>query len=166
MDCSCDRCQNLCRTKPGWFSPEQIAPLARKLGSSVEALFKKYLTIDVALLGTAEKRTAIFVLAPGMVDKPSGAVSDPRTKGACVWFKDGKCAVHELKPRECAAIDHTTTPAAGDTMRAAILQQWRPHKRFLQDLYGKKLKAPEVLKEEYRKAKRRQAGADRGSDDR
>jgi hypothetical protein len=51
-------------------------------------------------------------------------------------------------------------------MRAAILQQWRPHKRFLQDLYGKKLKPPEVLKKEYRKAKRRQAGADRGSDDR
>ena len=166
MDCSCDRCQNLCRTKPGWFTPEQIAPLARKLGLSIEALFRRYLTIDAVLLGTREKRTAIYVLAPAMIGKSQGAISDPRAKGQCVWFQDGKCGIHVLKPRECAIMDHATAPAAGDMARAAIARQWQPQKKFVQDLYGGKLKAPEVLKAEYRNARRRQAEAAREQGDR
>jgi hypothetical protein len=39
-------------------------------------------------------------------------------------------------------------------LRASILKQWIPYKKFVQNLYGKKLKAPDVLKKVYREAKR------------
>ena len=155
MHCSCDRCQHFCRNKPGWFTPDQIAPLARKLGLSIAELFKKYLTVDAVLMEEAGQMKAIYVLAPAMAERPAGAVSDPTEKGACTWFKEGKCEIHEVKPRECGLVDHTTTRQEGDLLRASILKSWLPHKKFIQNLYGKKLKPPEALKQAYRDAKQR-----------
>lgn len=158
MNCACERCQGLCRNKPGWFLPEQIKVLAQRLGLSIEALFRNHLTIDAVLVERAGSPVATYVLAPAMVGKPTGEVSDPEARGACVWFRDGQCAIHEAKPRECREVDHTTTPRDGDLLRAAILEQWRPHKKLVQDLYGRKLKPPQRLKDTYRAAKKARPG--------
>ena len=53
MDCSCERCQSLCHSKPGWFTPEQIQIVGRKLNLTIKDLFRKYLTIDPVLIGGA-----------------------------------------------------------------------------------------------------------------
>src|SRR5579864_2021391 len=147
MECSCSRCQNLCSNKPGWFTPQQIAPLARKLELSIADLFERYLTIDAVLTSGPNGLAGVYVLAPANSGTKPGAISDPTTHGTCIWYKDGKCEIHELKPTECAAIDHSTSPAEGDLLRASILKQWIPHRKFVQSLYGKKLKLPAAIKE-------------------
>lgn len=151
MDCACDSCQNLCRQKPGWFTPDQIERLAQKLGLPIVDLFRRFLTIDAALVENSGQMRAIYVLAPAMVGKKSGAISDPSARGICVWFKDGQCQIHEMKPRECSLVDHTTSRTQGDLIRASILKSWLPHKSFVQQLYEKKLKAPDALRKLYRK---------------
>jgi Fe-S-cluster containining protein len=162
MECSCDRCQNFCRHKPGWFTPDQIEPLARQLSIRIDELFRRYLTIDAALIDDHGQMKAIYVLAPAIMGKKPGAISDPSDRGTCVWLDGGACRIHEAKPRECGFVDHSTTPADGDLMRASILKRWIPYKGFIQQLYGKKLKAPEALKKTYREAKRRKEGVPTG----
>jgi Fe-S-cluster containining protein len=154
MDCSCDRCQNFCRHKPGWFTPEQIEPLARKLNLRIDELFQKYLTIDAVLIEERGQMKAVYVLAPAIIGKKSGAISDPSEKGPCVWLKDGACEIHGAKPRECGLVDHSTTTEEGNLLRASLLKRWIPYKGFVQQLYGKKLKAPDALKKAYRGIKR------------
>ena len=158
MDCACEKCQNFCRHKPGWFTPDQIAPLVRRLNVTVEALFRTYLTIDAVLVEENGQPKGIYVLAPALVGQRAGAIADPTAKGACVWFKDGQCAIHDMKPLECQRVDHATTPQDGNLLRASILKAWMPRKSFVQDLYGSKLKPPEALKAAYRAAKRRRVG--------
>jgi len=159
MDCACDSCQNLCQQKPGWFTPDQIERLARKLGLRIDDLFRRFLTIDVALVEDGGQMKAIYVLAPAMIGRKPGAISDPSARGICVWFRDGQCQIHEAKPRECSLVDHATSSAQGDLIRASILKRWLPHKGFVQQLYGKKLKAPDALRKLYRKIQREKESA-------
>ncbi|HYM03785.1 MAG TPA: hypothetical protein VET85_12620 [Stellaceae bacterium] len=163
MDCTCDRCQKFCRTKPGWFAPAQIAPLAAALGLTVEGLFRRYLTIDTVLVGDGDEPSAIYVLAPAMAESGAGELADPTAKGTCVWFKDGRCAIHTVKPTECALQDHTTTPQVSNLRRAAIAKQWQPVGALVQDLYGKPLAPPEALRNEYRQARARRKAAQSGA---
>ena len=158
MDCACDSCQNFCRQKPGWFVPEQIEPLAHKLGIPIEDLFRRYLTIDAALVQDRGQMKAIYVLAPAIGEK-SGGISTPSARGTCVWLKEGQCQIHDTKPRECGLVDHATSGTQGDLIRAAILKRWVPHKGLVQQLYGKKLKAPDALKKLYRKIQREKEAA-------
>ena len=161
MDCSCERCQGLCRNKPGWFTPQQIEVVARRQNTTVAALFKTHLTIDTALVREAGRMTAIYVLAPAIRGKKAGAISDPTARGECVWLKDGRCVIHDVKPAECRATDHTMSALDSNMLRAAILKQWAPYRKFIQTLYGKKLKPPAAVKETYRQA---QKDAAKGSD--
>lgn len=163
MDCACDKCQNFCRRKPGWFTPDQIEPLARRLNLTLAALFQGYLTIDAVLVEEKGQPKGVYVLAPAMVGQRASAISDPTAKGTCVWLKDGQCAIHDMKPRECQMIDHATAARDGDLLRASILKAWMPRKSFVQGLYGGKLKLPESLKEGYRAAKRQRRGQNSGS---
>ena len=154
MDCSCDRCQSLCCSKPGWFMPQEIELVARKLNVATGDLFKRHLTIDAVLIAEADRPTGVYVLAPAIVDRKSAAISDPAARGSCVWFKNGKCDIHEMKPAECRATDHSSSARDSDMLRASILKQWVPYKKFVQNLYGKKLKLPVAVKDAYRKVKR------------
>jgi Fe-S-cluster containining protein len=154
MDCSCDRCQSLCHRKPGWFTPQEIELVARKLNVAIEDLFKDYLTIDAVLIAGADRPTGVYVLAPAIVGRKSATIADPTARGSCVWLKNGKCDIHAVKPAECRATDHSTSGRDSDMLRASILKQWVPYKKFVQNLYGRKLKLPEAVKEAYRKVKR------------
>jgi Fe-S-cluster containining protein len=154
MDCSCDRCQSLCHNKPGWFTPQQIELVARKRDITIEDLFKDYLTIDAVLIAEAGKPTGVYVLAPTIVGAESGSISDPVARGTCVWLRNGKCDIHDVKPAECRVTDHSTSAHDSDVLRASILKQWIPYKKFVQNLYGKKLKLPGAVKEAYRKVRK------------
>lgn len=138
--------------------PEQIAPVAQKLGLTVAELFKKYLTIDAVLHGEQGRTTGIYVFAPAIVGEGSGSVSNPTARGTCVWFIDGKCAIHDLKPRECAMVDHSTAGQDIDMLRASMVKEWKTHRKIVQQLYGRKLKPPNALKEKYREIRRGDEG--------
>lgn len=152
MDCSCDMCQGLCRNKPGWFLPQQIEAVARRQNTTVAALFKSHLTIDSVLVRDNGKPTSIYVLAPAIKGRQAGAVSDPAARGECVWLRDGRCEIHDIKPVECRETDHAMAPQDSNMLRAAILKQWVPYRQLIQTLYGKKLKPHPAIKEAYRRA--------------
>jgi Fe-S-cluster containining protein len=160
MDCSCERCQHFCHNKPGWFTPDQIRPLADRLGMAIDELFRRYLTIDTVLLGDRSGTKAIYVLAPAINGRNNGSMSQPTDHGTCIWFKDGGCGIHPAKPLECRLADHTTTRDSSNTLRASILAKWVSQKQIVQDLYRKKLKPPQALKRASQKARslRREAG--------
>lgn len=155
MDCSCERCQDFCRNKPGWFTPDQIRPLAESLGLTIEALFKRYLTIETVLLADSKNAKAVYVLAPAIDRRNNGSLAQLTDRGTCIWFKDGNCAIHTTKPLECRLADHTTTRDGSNMLRASILSKWISQRQIVQNLYKKKLKPPETLKREYKKARNR-----------
>ena len=128
---------------------------------TVAQLFQDYLTIDAVLVGNKTNTAGIYVLAPALVGSKAGSISEPTKKGTCVWFEAGRCKIHDVKPLECQAVDHATAPQDADLVRVGILKKWKANKKFVQDLYGKKLKLPTVLKQRYREAHAAKA-AERG----
>ncbi len=84
-----------------------------------------------------------------MAESGPGVIADPKAKGTCVWLQGGKCSIHALKPRECAIVDHTTSPQTSNMLRAAIVKQWLPLTGLVQQLYGAAIAVPEALKAEY-----------------
>lgn len=106
--CSCEKCAGACEHKPGWFKPEQIAPLAEALGLTEQQLFDGHLQVDWFEGGIESDLDDIFVLSPAVVGGHVGGMFGGDPRGACRWLKDGRCEIHELgKPFECAAYHHT-----------------------------------------------------------
>ena len=87
--CSCERCQQMCRTRPCLPTPEQ----AVKLDPA------KTMRVDFG---------SIVVTSPAMVGKEGQTVSGYET-GPCVFHKDGLCELHKtgLKPLEGRLAHHS-----------------------------------------------------------
>ena len=133
--CSCERCQGACQHKPGWFRPEQIAPLAAALGLTEQQLFDHYLQVDWWVVDDGNE---IFVLSPGVVRGDLGGMFDRDPRGTCVWFKDGKCAIHELgKPYECASWRHDTPEGCGQVVHHETARSWADHADKVRQLLGR-----------------------------
>jgi Fe-S-cluster containining protein len=123
--CSCQGCQGACEHKPGWFKPDEIAPLAAALGISEQELFDKHLMVDWWGADSDTDYNDVFVLSPAIVNGIPGEefASDPR--GTCRWFVDGKCAIHDQgKPFECAAYHHSDEPKAGSPHHKEAAMAW------------------------------------------
>jgi hypothetical protein len=136
-ECDCDRCRSSCGYKPGWFEPDEIAPLAQVMGLAVQELFAKHLQIDwyENLEGHDE---TVFVLSPRLDDEEGGTMFPGDPEGACHWFKEGKCAVHALgKPSECQRAGHTLERNQTRLNHTAIARAWINHQDMIRDLYGK-----------------------------
>jgi hypothetical protein len=106
--CTCPTCAGACKHKPGWFMPEEIAPLAESLGLSEKELFDQHLQVDWWEGDEDTDYEDVFVLSPAVVGGNVGDMFDGNPRGVCRWFAQGKCAIHELgKPFECAGYHHT-----------------------------------------------------------
>lgn len=132
-ECSCERCQSACTYRPGWFAPEQIAPLAAALGLTPKQFFDQHLQID-----WWEADEPIFVLAPRGTGEMGGTMypSDPRHR--CHWFVHGKCEIHAAgKPMECQQSSHIHSSEQVAAMHKAVFERWRPaeHQQMIRDLY-------------------------------
>lgn len=105
--CSCEICRGACEHKPGWFKPEEIAPLAAALGLTEQELFNQHLQVDW-WNGTEETDwEEVFILSPAIIGGNPGDMFNSDPRGRCAWFTDGKCAIHKFgKPFECAAYHH------------------------------------------------------------
>jgi len=105
--CMCVNCQSACIQKPGWFRPEQIAPLAERMGLTVKELFDKHLAVDWWVGDSLTGGRDVFILSPAVISGQVGDMFPSDPTGTCVWFKEGKCEVHTLgKPNECAFAHH------------------------------------------------------------
>jgi hypothetical protein len=140
--CQCSRCQSACSHKPGWFRPEQIAPLARRMGLTVQELFDRHLSVDW-WNGTEEMNGEdIFVLSPRLVGRTGGEMFPAEPHGVCHWFKDGACGIHKLgKPDECAFAHHALEGDVMSANRFEIVKSWMPKQRRIQELLGRKPEA-------------------------
>lgn len=108
-DCSCTVCQSACEHKPGWFLPAEVEPAAKFLGLSVEDFFKKYLLVDWFGADGRGVDHDIFVLSPAVVGSQPGGMFAADPRGVCVFFEDGRCTIHAVKPYECAQAHHDDT---------------------------------------------------------
>lgn len=135
--CSCDSCKAACSYKPGWFSPDQIEPLAANLGLTPQELFDQHLQVDWWV-----DDPDVFVLSPRLRHETGGSMMPVDSTGECHWFVDGKCAIHDLgKPFECQQLDHSKV-----NHHEAAADRWRDeeHQQMIEDLYGEQPYAPEA----------------------
>lgn len=140
-ECDCTGCRSACEYKPGWFTPDQIAPLAKALKLSVKQLFKKHLQVDWWV-----DSPNVFVLSPRLKSEEGGTIFDSDPKGACHWYKDGKCMIHALgKPAECQQLGHGNDGRLINPNHGKTADAWRAtkHQKMVRDLYGEEPEASE-----------------------
>lgn len=158
--CLCAKCVACCSRVPGWFLPEQVAPVAAFLGLGVEEFTRRYLT--VATGGIQEDGDeAIPVLRPRRVE------GDPEVFGTvfwdrdtlyhsspCVFLEQGRCRIHAVKPRECRD-SYGCRGTATHRLRNEIEQVWDSlTDPFLRRLTGREVvfdAMTETEREEYRR---------------
>jgi len=134
--CRCERCTSACRNDPGRLVPTDLKKIAAFLGISEKALKDTYLVRI-----PAAKNIRVFFLAPAKIKAgrllaaPGALVPDyyEGEKGRCIFLSpEGLCAIHEVKPFECAAYlgcRHTFLgrPYKKKDVEAFFISRWRKH---------------------------------------
>lgn len=143
-ECSREACRSLCQKTPGWFRPREIPRLARYFGLTVREVFEQYLIADIQVSYN------VYVLVPvknfKLVDEPLilNFIDEMRDRnkrmgwdcdragtwtsvkytwiGApCIFYNDGRCEIHSVRPFECAVTRHDTTH---HNIRKWIAREW------------------------------------------
>lgn len=139
--CTCAECVACCEFKPGWFLPEEIAPLAAAMGLTEKELFDRHLMVDAWYGDTVAED--IYLLAPGIVGGDIGDHYPTKPTGVCVFLKGGLCSIHEQgKPFECRATIHGPIPSPHEEVGRA----WdKPeHQAKVAQLLGRKPERAEI----------------------
>ncbi|HSQ35117.1 MAG TPA: YkgJ family cysteine cluster protein [Candidatus Binatia bacterium] len=106
--CSCERCIGACRNDPGRLVPADLKKIAAFLKISESQLKADYLVHipaaakngRVYFYAPAKLKAGRFLAAPGSI-VPDYYESE---KGRCIFLsEEGLCAIHPVKPFECAA---------------------------------------------------------------
>lgn len=141
--CECKGCQGACQHKPGWFSPTQIEPLAKHLGLSVKETFEKHLAVDWLESDAETGYKNVFNLAPASSISPAGGMYDSTPTGTCIFFKEGKCSIHEVKPQECAEALHSDSHKQSVERHKQIGREWnKPElQKLVEDILGEEPQA-------------------------
>lgn len=142
--CTCEDCQGACQRKPGWFLPGEAEKAAKLKGLSLKTFFKRYLAVD--FWAAPDRKTpkidhTVFVLSPAVVGNKIGREFPANPMGTCVFFKDGRCDIHEAKPYECARALHGTD-TSGD--RPKVVRAWNKdeHQDQIVSLLGRMPREP------------------------
>src|SRR5262245_10787832 len=119
--CMCPTCQSYCMAKPGFMMPGEADKIAEYLGLSTRELFQRYLVAEHSLDGS------MMVLLPaGASQRPGTAVPAVDGPGRCVFLTEaGLCAIHRVKPRGCALVDHSQPPEEKHAIHEHIGNSWR-----------------------------------------
>lgn len=134
-DCQCQICQGACRQKPGWFTPDQIEPLAQSMGLTVQQLFDEHLQID----WWTDSPKNIYILSPRGEHGRGGTMFSTNPRAQCHWFQDGKCAIHTLgKPFECREMTHDSNDRVSVADHESVAMTWNnpDAQKMIADLYG------------------------------
>ena len=148
--CNCGECQSYCRNKPGWFRPGE-AELAAKLKSqTLKQFFDENLAVDYYLAseskGLAED---LFLLSPATIEIETGTEFPYEPRGTCVFFKNGQCDIHAVKPYECKVAFHGNgKPDKKDKdVHREVAKSWRGYQSQIRDLLGRDptVEEPDIL---------------------
>lgn len=123
MNCECKQCRRACKTRPGWFAAGEAEHAAQSLGRTLAAFAEQFLVWEEVTLTNPPERWQIR--SPATTTEQAGTVRAPDHRGTCVFYRNGKCAIHTTKPAECRAIDHRTTADMQRELKQAIAATWR-----------------------------------------
>lgn len=128
---TCGTCRAGCTRKPGWFLPGEAEKAAAHLGMSLQEFFDTYLAVD-----WWEGEPDIFLLSPTIVGEDAGTEFPGDPHGTCVFYKNGRCEIHEVKPFECR--DFWCGNSAGSPdVHHDTATAWEPHQDQIRDLLGR-----------------------------
>lgn len=135
-DCACTKCQN----KPGWFLPAEVERVAEHLDLPLEEVFQKYLMADY---WEADHEIAddVFVLAPAIVGETPGEEYPADPQGTCVFYRNGRCSIHPVKPFECREYLHNQSTEVVHERHLAVARAWQAHQEQITMLLGRE---PEI----------------------
>lgn len=139
MECSCEICKYACKRKPGWFLPEEITNVSNFLNITEQELFDNFLAVDYYL-----GDNTIFVLSPSTKTNITGEEFPYDPIGECIFYKDGLCSIHSVKPHECKFYDHTKSNKKSNKKHLEIAEQWINKEEKIINLLGRKPILPEA----------------------
>ena len=127
--CFCDNCQAACRHKPGWFLPGEVERVAEYLEISLPELFQTKIAVDWWV-----EEHDIFVLLPALDNEEAGEEFPADPRGICIFFKDGLCEIHPVKPFECREMIHDQL---NQGRHKQVADAWRSHQNQIIELLGR-----------------------------
>jgi Fe-S-cluster containining protein len=140
--CQCKKCSAACSWKPGWFLPGEAEKAAEFMKMHIKDFFKKYLAVDWWNGKNPGEET--FVIAPALSGHPTGEEYSVVPTGACIFFVNSKCAIHEAKPFECQMFWHgETAHSSGKNRHKEVADAWRDHQNEVEQILGRRPVAPE-----------------------
>lgn len=132
-ECKCEECKGACSYNPGWFMPGEAEKAAEYLGISLQEFFNQYLGINWWVADND-----IFVLAPAIIDMTPGKEYPGDPRGECIFFKKDLCAIHVVKPFECAECIHTESEGVSNQRHHEVAEAWKDHQKQIEELLGRK----------------------------
>lgn len=141
-ECTCGKCQKACENKPGWFLPGEAERVAEYLSVSLPDLFATKLGVD---WWEADERhdTDIYVLSPAITSMPAGDTFPSNPNGRCVFYQDGRCSIHPVKPYECRAFIHDQSHDETTKRHEGVADAWAAHQQQVKDLFGEEPEKPD-----------------------
>jgi Fe-S-cluster containining protein len=139
--CDCPDCRAACLNSPGWFMPNQIAPLADHLGLTVPELFNSKLAVGVTRLADGSEVHGLMPHKLRDRKKPGSVWSlvELAEPGRCIFYDRGLCTIYKYRPYECARMMHDR-PQESIKLRRRIVPHWtREALREFGELVGRKL---------------------------
>ena len=128
--CECESCKAACENKPGWFLPREAERVADFLGKSMDELFQERLGVDWWI-----GYEPTFVLAPALLGEPAGTEYPGNPRGKCIFYKNGRCEIHPVKPFECREYIHDEPM---NERHHDVAMAWKPHQEQIKKLLGRK----------------------------
>ena len=134
--CKCDKCKKACENKPGWFIPGEAERVAEYLNISLEELFRAKLMVDWWVSSPED----IFILAPAIKYEEPGSEYPGDPTGECVFFIDGLCEIHPVKPFECKELFHGEQALHEETAKT-----WKDNHNQVKELLGREPESREFM---------------------
>ena len=135
-DCTCDICKSACEHKPGWFMPGEVEKVAEYLDIPLQELFNTKLGVD---WWVADED--IFVLAPATTNMDMGTEYPANPKGQCVFYENGLCSIHAVKPFECREFIHGDDKVG--ERHEAVANAWQDSQSQIVELLGREPESEE-----------------------
>lgn len=133
---TCGRCVAGCGHKPGWFLPGEAEKTAAFMGMTLPEFFSAFLAVDwweaVPEAGLPE----VFVLSPAVTQGVPGQEFPADPRGTCVFFQEGRCRIHPVKPHECRET-WCGDPFAGPMAHHEAMTAWAGHQGQIRELLGR-----------------------------
>jgi hypothetical protein len=106
-ECSCELCQSCCVSSPCFGTPSDIMNLVNK--------------------GYKDKLFPTIWVNPFNKNVHQTIAPKARADGSCIFFNNGLCDIHSLKPVEGKIINHKFSFQQTAAARLATLQTWENH---------------------------------------